>query len=195
MHTSLMSRHVRQLSIAIVIAGLSLTSPSISAEITSPYGKAEEDLHGYSIINTVFDVYCQKPAQLADIFDDLEAISITLKGRIVVIIRGAEIAVFARQNYEQYRAMVDQLAQLSRQGVQFRLDKTSVHAAGFEAEDMHGFSTVVPSGLAEIAAMQDEGSRYLQFTPRRSGVSTKPEPEGTPGDEQNNKDSRFQFSM
>lgn len=197
-----MNRFIHQISLALLVTGLSVASFSAFAESASPYGKAGEDSHSYSIINTVFDAYCRKPGQLADIFEDLETIGETLKGRIIVVVRGAGVVVFARKNYEQYGETVDHLARLARQGVQFRLDKPSIRAAGLESADMHGFATVVSSGLAEIAAAQDQGSRYLRFSPRRSLVNAKSEAGGSrngkqqdPDLEEDDGEPRFRFSM
>jgi intracellular sulfur oxidation DsrE/DsrF family protein len=202
MHTGLMNRFLHHFTIALLVTGLSVTSSGIFAETASPYGKAGEDSRNYSIINTVFDVYCRKPGQLTDIFDDLETIGATLKGRIIVVVRGAGVVVFARKNYELYAETVDHLARLARQGVQFRLDKPALRAAGFEPADLHGFATVVSSGLAEIAAAQDQGSRYLRFSPRRSLVNAKQKTGEAgsgelqdPDPEEDDGEPRFRFSM
>lgn len=195
MYTSLMTRFIHRHSFIFFIMGLFFLNSGIHAEVTSPYGVAGDDQRSYSSTNIVFDVYCQDPEQLTGIFRDLDAIMATLKGHVVVVIRGAEIAVFARKNYSQYRIIVDRLARLSSQGVQFRIDRASIQEVGLEAMDMHGFSTVVPSGLAEIAAMQNEGSKYVQFTPHRSAIRMNKEAGNSPDDEGNTERSRFKLSM
>jgi hypothetical protein len=67
---------------------------------------------------------------------------------------------------------------------------------------MHGFATVVSSGLAEIAAAQDQGSRYLRFSPRRSLVNAKQKTGEAgsgelqdPDPEEDDGEPRFRFSM
>jgi len=176
------------------ILGFAAISFGAAAETDSPYGKAVEDHLTYPLINTVFDVYCQSPEQFSDIFSDLQAVITTLKGRVVVVARGAEIAVFARKHYESYRVTVDHLARMARGGVQFRLDRAGMQAAGFEAEDMHGFVTIIPSGLSEIASLQDGGSRYLRFSPRQRSVNLEQGAPGVSEKEQADQEPRFKFS-
>ena len=40
-----------------------------------------------------------------------------------------------------------------------------MRAAGYKAEDMHGFITVVPAGFPEIAFLQSQGYAYINPLP------------------------------
>jgi hypothetical protein len=39
-----------------------------------------------------------------------------------------------------------------------------MHAAGFNAEDIHGFVTIIPAGFAEIVYLQHEGYKVIDAT-------------------------------
>lgn len=195
MRTNLTNQFVRQLSFVTVVAGLTVTAPITFAEAAAPCGKGREVVADYPAMSVVFDVYCHKPAQLADVASDLEAINTVMKGRIVAVIRGAGVAAFARKNYSQHHTTIDHLARLAKQGVQYRLDSNTVQAAGFEPSDMHGFATVVSHGLAEIAAQQERGSRYVQFTPHQHDATADQQIGGARDNEQSGQESGLQFSM
>jgi len=77
-------------------------------------------------------------------------------GKVVVVTHGPELRAFAKENYEKYQGIVDKLAELTKEGVAFRMCNNAMRAAGFRAEDMHGFVTIVPAGFAEIAYWPSE---------------------------------------
>ncbi len=64
-----------------------------------------------------------------------------------------------RMGYVKYRLIVDEMADLARHGVEFRMCNNAMHAAGFRAEDMDSFITVTPAGFAEIIYL--ESLRYI----------------------------------
>jgi hypothetical protein len=76
---------------------------------------------------------------------------------IVVVSHGPEAVVFAKQNYEKYKDLVDRAASFSKQGVKFEICGRAAAAQGFEAQDLHGFVTVVPAAPYALAYWQAKG--------------------------------------
>lgn len=131
----------------------------------SPYGTAKEDLHPYPAINVVFDVNYDDPAKLNVLYSFVKNTKKPLGGKTVVVTHGPELRVFAKENYEKYQGVVDKMAELSNEGVEFRMCNNAMKAAGFQTSDMHGFVTVVPAGFAEIAYLQHQGYQVINPIP------------------------------
>jgi intracellular sulfur oxidation DsrE/DsrF family protein len=75
------------------------------------------------------------------------------------------LRAFAKENYEKYQGTIDKMAELAEMGVEFRMCNNAMRAAGYQAEDMHGFITVVPAGFPEIAYLQSRGYSYINPLP------------------------------
>lgn len=151
---------------ALWLAGALSCGPGLAiAEALSPYGTAKTDMHEYPTIDAVFDVNYEDPAQLNVLYNFVKNTSKPLKGKMVVVTHGPELRVFAKENYEKYQGTVDKMAELSEAGVEFRMCSNAMRAAGYKAEDMHGFITVVPAGFPEIAYLQSLGYEYVNPLP------------------------------
>ncbi len=131
----------------------------------SPYGTAKTDLKEYPTINAVFDVNYEDPTKLNILYNFVKNTSKPLKGKMVVVTHGPELRVFAKENYEKYQGIVDKLAELVQDGVEFRMCNNAMRAAGYQATDMHGFITVVTAGFPEIAYLQSQGYKYINPLP------------------------------
>jgi intracellular sulfur oxidation DsrE/DsrF family protein len=57
------------------------------------------------------------------------------------------------------------MAELAKSGVEFKMCNNAMLAAGFKAEDMHGFITVVPAGFPELVYWQNQGYQYINPIP------------------------------
>jgi intracellular sulfur oxidation DsrE/DsrF family protein len=157
---------MKKFLVSLSAAGALLCSAGIvSAETFSPYGTAKTDMHDYPTINAVFDVNYEDPTDLNVLYNFVKNTSKPLKGKMVVVTHGPELRVFAKENYEKYQATIDKLAELSDMGVDFRMCNNAMTAAGYQAEDMHGFITVVPAGFPEIAYLQTQGYAYINPLP------------------------------
>ncbi len=151
---------------AIVAAGV----PSALAEEFTPYGSAKVDLREALTANVVFDVNYAEPQQLHGLYNYVKNMQKATHGRLVVLTRGPELRVFAKENYLQYQDLVDRMASLAKEGVEFRLCSNAMKAAGFQAEDMHGFVTVAEAGgFPELVYWMSQG--YLLI-----GQSVNPTP-------------------
>ena len=148
-----------------VAALLLCGSGIVTAEELAPYGTAKTNMHEYPTINAVFDVNYEDPNKLNILYNFVKNTSKPLKGKMVVVTHGPELRTFAKENYMKYQGVIDKMAELSDMGVEFRMCNNAMRAAGFSAEDMHGFITVVPAGFPEIAYLQSQGYTYINPLP------------------------------
>ena len=150
--------------LALATAILVLVSPlTVISETFAPYGTATVDMKEYPTIDAVFDVNYTDPNDLAILYNFVNNTRVPLKGKMVVVTHGPELRAFAKENYVKYQGIIDNMADLAEKGVEFRMCNNAMKAAGFEADDMHGFITVVPAGFPELAYLQSEG--YQLITP------------------------------
>ena len=77
--------------------------------------------------------------------------------QVVVVSHGPEAVVFAKQNYEKYKEIVDRAASFAKQGVRFEICARASKAQGFEPQDLHGFTTAVPAAPYALAYWQAKG--------------------------------------
>ena len=148
---------------AVLLATLSLGA--YADEELTPYGTAKVDMHEYPEVNQVYDVNYEDPKSLRILHAFVKNTSKVVPGKVVVVTHGPELRAFAKENYDKYYGLMDQMAELADQGVEFRMCNNALLAAGYEPEDMHGFITVVPAGFAEIVMLQSEGYTYVNPIP------------------------------
>lgn len=86
-------------------------------------------------------------------------------GKVVVVTHGPELRAFAKENYLKYQGAMDKMAELAKEGVEFKMCFNVMKAAGFATKDMHGFVTVVPAGFPEVAYWQGKGHKYINPLP------------------------------
>lgn len=151
---------------ALIVVGLA--QPASASEF-APYGTAKVDMHTMPATNTVFDVNYDDPQKLNTLYFFIKNTKAVTHGKVVVVTHGPELRAFAKENYEKYQGIVDKMAELAKDGVEFKMCNNAMKAAGFKAEDMHGFITVVPAGFPEIAYWQGKGYKYINPLP----LSTK----------------------
>lgn len=152
----------------LALCGLALAAsamPALAAGEFAPYGTAKVDRHTMAPTNVVFDVNYADPQQLNLLYGFVKVTVRETRGKVVVVTHGPELRAFAKENYEQYQGIVDRMAELAKEGVEFRMCDAALRAAGFVPEDMHGIVTVVPTGFSELAHWQSRGYRYLNPIP------------------------------
>lgn len=158
-----MPRRPRLLALA-ALAGLMFAGGALAADF-APYGTAKVDMHEMPVTDVVFDVNYEDPQKLNTLYAFIKNTRKETKGKVVVVTHGPELRAFAKENYEKYQGAVDKMAELSKEGVEFKMCNNAMRAAGFNAEDMHGFITVVPAGFPEVAYWQSKGYRYINPLP------------------------------
>lgn len=152
----------------VILASLAcalVAAPAIAAEQFSPYGTAKVDLHAMPPTDVVFDVNYADPNQLNILYGFIKNTVRETKGKVVVVTHGPELRAFAKENYEKYQGAVDRMAELAKEGVEFKMCNNALRAAGFAPEDMHGIVTVVPAGFAELVYWQSRGYQYINPIP------------------------------
>lgn len=148
----------------LAAVALAFGLPAAATEF-APYGTAKVDMHPVAVTNTVFDVNYDDPKKLAILYGFIRNTRRETRGEVIVVTHGPELRAFAKENYEKYQAVVDQMAELAKEGVQFKMCNNALRAAGFTPSDMHGFITVVPAGFAELVHWQGKGYQYVNPIP------------------------------
>lgn len=153
-----------------VLLGFIFMGMVYAMDETSPYGKSEfiqfEGIDKLETLKVVFDFNFEDPAGVARA---LYPVSYTIKTiqeygpvsfepyDIIVVSHGSEVVAFARQNYPQYKSLVDHAARLAELGVQFEVCSVAAKALGFQPDDFHGFVKVVPTGAYALIYHQNRG--------------------------------------
>lgn len=137
---------------------------ALAAEF-SPYGTAKTDMYKMPVTDTVFDVNYEDPQQLNTLYNFVRNTKRVTGGKVVVVTHGPELRAFAKENYLKYQSAMDKMAELAKEGVEFKMCFNAMKAAGFTTEDMHGFVTVVPAGFPELAYWQAKGYQYTNPLP------------------------------
>lgn len=151
--------------IAIAAAITIVPAHLVLAAEMAPYGTAKVDMHAMPATNTVFDVNYSDPQQLNTLYNFIKNTKKVTNGKVVVVTHGPELRAFAKENYLKYQGAIDKMAELASEGVKFKMCKNAMVAAGYQAEDMHGFITVVPAGFPEVAYWQGKGYKYINPLP------------------------------
>lgn len=150
--------------ILVAAAALGPVHPLLAEEL-APYGTAKVDMHTMPVTNVVFDVNYDDPQKLNALYNFVRNTIKETRGEVVIVTHGPELRAFAKENYEKYQGIVDKMAELAHDGVQFKMCDNAMKAAGFKAEDMHGFITVVPAGFPELVYWQSKGYQYVNPLP------------------------------
>ena len=154
-------------TVAFALAlSLALPAPFMghAAEL-APYGTAKVDMHTMPVTDVVFDVNYENPQDLNILYNFIRNTQKITKGKVVVVTHGPELRAFAKENYAKYQGAVDKMAELAKEGVEFKMCNNAMKSAGFTAQDMHGFITVVPAGFPELAYWQGKGYEYMNPVP------------------------------
>lgn len=155
-------KHITAMVFTVLFSGAAIIA--VAADDLDPYGTAKVDMHKYPKINRVYDVNYDDPKKLNALVSFIKNVNAVVPGKAVVVLHGTEIRAFAKENYEKYQAVIDNLAALTKEGVEFRMCNNAMHAAGFKAEDIYGFVTVIPAGFAEIIYLQQKGYKVIDAT-------------------------------
>lgn len=157
---------------AVALTAGSLLGGPVLAQQTAPasYGTAKfesyADIDKVEQIKAVWDFNFADPKAVGIVFNNLAALMKATAEfgphsieplKIVVVSHGPEIVVFAKKNYEKYKEIVDRAASFAKQGVRFEICRNAASSEGFTADDLYGFTTVVPAGPYALAYWQAKG--------------------------------------
>lgn len=95
---------------------------------------------------------------------------VSFEPNIIVVSHGSEVVAWAKQNYKQYKTVVDRAARLAELGIKFEVCEVAAGALGFESRDFHGFVNVVPLGTYALTYHAHRGYAVIP------GAATFPNP-------------------
>jgi len=154
--------------LASVLLLLALPFTVFSADST-PWGGAVDTPYTYKPQKVVYDVNVNTLAKMNGVLDRASYLSkITgadpFDGSIVLVLHGAEIPFFARENYAKYKELVHRAQSLVQSEVLvIKMCKLAAEGHGYKPKDIHGFIKIVPMGDAEIVRLQNEEHHaYMQ---------------------------------
>lgn len=134
----------------------------------SPWGRASLTDKEYEPDRVVYDVAVSEPAELEGVLDRVSFLNNQydadpFDAHIVVVLHGGELPVFAREHFSEHEELARRAESLTKAGpIEFRICGAAAEARGFQPEDMHGFTEVVPMADSEIVELQQDGYAYMQ---------------------------------
>jgi intracellular sulfur oxidation DsrE/DsrF family protein len=143
-------------------------STLVCAEGEAPWGHAKAIEQTYAKHKVVYDVSADSVKKLENVLDRASYLSLLYEAdpfdsKIVLVLHGDEIPVFAIRNFERHRELVKRAQSLTVGGViEIRMCRAAAKRRGFVADDIHGFISMVPMADAEIVKLQSEGYAYMQ---------------------------------
>lgn len=160
---------MKYFSAGMVVASL-IFSPVVYAEQpSSPWGSATEIEQVYSKQKVVYDAAADSVKSMTSVLDRASYLSKLNGGdsfdtKIVIVLHGEAINIFASKNYAQYKDLMVRAQSLTAGDViEFRMCKASALLKGLTAKDIHGFVKMVPMADAEIVRLQqEENYSYMQ---------------------------------
>lgn len=153
----------------VVIASYGVfAAPAYAEQLFRPYGISSFSELAYAPTKVVYDVFSGSESKLANIIDRVSMLQ-NLYGvnpfdaSIVVVIHGDAIPIFATRNLDKYENLMRRVHSLTlSEVIEFRLCGASAKVRGYNAQDFHGFVSVVPMADAEIVRLQHDGYAYMQ---------------------------------
>lgn len=151
---------------ALLLAGL--LPFTAHAESPAPWGHAQNTVQNYARQKVVYDVATGSESAVrglisrAVLLADING-SDPFDNKIVIVLHGDEIPFFAIRNYARYQELMQRAQGATLTGtIEFRMCRLAALAHGFQAEDIHGFVTLVPMADAEIIRLQQDGYAYMR---------------------------------
>ena len=83
---------------------------------------------------------------------------------IVVVIHGTEIVTLAKKNEAKYKEAVERMRYYHDLGVKFHVCGMAMHDYDYTPADMQSFVTIVPSAMADLVGLQQQG--YALIIPK-----------------------------
>ncbi len=157
---------MRNRLLALVLSALICVSARAGDE--APWGRAKPIEQVYAKHKVVYDVAVDSVKRLENVLDRASYLSLLYEAdpfdsKIVLVLHGDEIPLFAMRNFERHRELMRRAQSLTVGGViEFRMCRIAAKRRGVEPNDVHGFVSIVPMADAEIVKLQAEGYAYLQ---------------------------------
>lgn len=162
----------RHLLSALVVASLAWTSQQTLADDSDSFapGGTAIDHHAdtFSGLKAVMDLKVRTPADVNFGAITVKRILAQPNAKLIVIIEGPAVSMFAKKNYLDHQGTVDSWAEVADAGAQIEYCGNSVHGAGLQPSDMDGLSKrnpaiVDPGAYPSIAHHEQQG--YVLIMP------------------------------
>ncbi len=133
----------------------------------APWGVATELDIEYAPTKVLYDLSSGDEKILASVLDRVGYLyklygSDTFDSSIVVIIHGGAIPVFAIDELEKYKDIMQRAQSLTvGTSIEFRMCHAAARLLNYESSDIHGFVKMVPMADAEIVRLQHDGYAYM----------------------------------
>ena len=158
----------------ILVISLFTVSPCLAESIDTPYGsskfKSFDGIKKLEQLKAVFDFNFEDPEGVKRALIPISFFIKTVQEYgpvsfepydLIVVSHGSEVTAFARQNYQQFKDIVDSASRLAELGVKFEVCSVAAEALGFDVDDFHGFVDIVPLGTYALAYHQQQGYTLL----------------------------------
>lgn len=101
------------------------------------------------------------------------------QAKLIVIVNGPLVAVFAKKNYLDHQGIIDQWANLAKRGVRIEYCGNSVGSAGLKPSDMGGLddgnrAIVNPGAFPTLAHYESMGYALVVPIPHSTTANPKP---------------------
>lgn len=139
------------------------------AQESPPWGSAEASTMNYAPQKVLYDLTAGSEKKINNILDRASLLNKLYNNdpfdaSIVIIIHGSAIPFFAKNQFEEYKALMQRAHNLQlTTRIEYRMCQASAKLQGFSPADIHGFINMVPMADAEIIKLQnEEGYAYMR---------------------------------
>ena len=147
----------------------SVAADNTQRSVTTPWGHAKNLAIKYQPQKLLYDLTTSDPKKLDNILDRASYLfklydSQMFDSSIVIIIHGEAIPFFAIDQLSKYKERMIRANNLTiGTTIEFRMCKAAAKLMNYNAQDIHGFVTMVPMADAEIVRLQnEEGYAYMR---------------------------------
>jgi len=146
----------------VITMFMGLSSLLVAAENPAPWGRATLKDAPYTPQRVVYDVAVSDREAMENVLDRVSYLNNLyladpFESSIVVVLHGDEIPLFAVENHERNKSLMERAQSLTLAGpIEFRMCAVAAQGHGYVPKDIHGFVKMVPMADAEIVKLQRE---------------------------------------
>ncbi len=146
-----------------------MTLPAVAlASDAAPWGTASLQEKDYAPQRVVYDVAVPNAERMNSLLGRVSFLNNVYEAdpfdaHIVLVLHGPEIPLFAIENYDENRDLMERAQSLTNAGnIDIRMCAAAAEVHGYEPEAIHGFVDVVPMADAEIIELLHDGYVFMQ---------------------------------
>ncbi|WP_407275713.1 DsrE family protein [Halothiobacillus sp. DCM-1] len=163
---------MRTLILLLMMTGVLVSGASAAASAVESTPGARVENPAYPSPKVVFDFYFARPDEInAGLFWIRSLIQPLMDApyneapemmKIVVVIHGTEIVTLAKKNEAKYQEAVERMRYYHDLGVQFHVCGLALHDYDYTPAEMQPFVTIVPSAMADLVGLQQQGYALIE---------------------------------